>query len=625
MLTAVGVALGSATVAAVAALGALFGLHAGVTGPLAADLRLMTWCGPLLATVLAVGPLVGRVPVLEIPVVVAAVFATALLPVLDWRRALAGRSLLTATVLVVSSGVGEGAEFNRLVVAAVAGVLFAVVLRTVVARSDPSASTRGSVAAALTRHEPWVLTEAEEVWRADGSPTWLGEVLAAAALIRSARTRLVELIDRMPEVAAARVRVVLREADRVAGQLAAAVRTPASAPAPSLDRYTEQLDLLRATQTPTEVLDLFDALGAGLHRARNAVQDGQRALSGNTGVRSGAATSNGVPPLGRTPLAEDLRAQLSPRSGLLRHAVRAAVAALVAATTVAIWSAFFDLSYAAVLVPALFAVLQPAVQGTSSQAVQRTGLVVLVAGVAALLATLVPAVVLVPLVLTGFVVAFPLEQRHFPLFTTALVGLVVVLREVGHDTPPVPVALGYVTASAIGASIALAIAYLLVPTPSTDLAQRVRSTADSVRGLAATLAAPSADVTAGIRSAYAAATRHTQDLLEGLERSDEPEELLATAREAATSLDLLRQELGRAALGAGVATNGTLPAAVVTAARTAHAALGPAPHAQRQFDTLAAQLTALRDTPWPAALSAAAITGHAITARQALSRVDQMS
>src|SRR5690606_14492671 len=114
---------------------------------------------------------------------------------------------------------------------------------------------------------------------------------------------------------------------------------------------------------------LFDALGAGLHRARNAVQDGQRALSGNTGVRSGAATSNGVPPLGRTPLAEDLRAQLSPRSGLLRHAVRAAVAALVAATTVAIWSAFFDLSYAAVLVPALFAVLQPAVQGTSSQAV----------------------------------------------------------------------------------------------------------------------------------------------------------------------------------------------------------------------------------------------------------------
>ncbi|SHE77612.1 FUSC family protein [Streptoalloteichus hindustanus] len=594
--TATAAAFGLAEATAIAGLGALFGLTAGVGGPLRSDLRLMSWCGPLLVVALAAGPVVNQVPALAVAVPTLAVLTATVVPLLGWRLELAGGAVLAAVVLSSATGIGAGLSVALRLAVAALGVAFAVVLRVVFGGRDPSATTRRAVAAALTDREPRVLADAVVVWRSDGAPAWLGEALAGAAAMRVARSELEDRLGGLALPLAERMRVVLAEADRVAAQLAVAVRARSSRALPMVDLFTQHVDALRAVGVSSDVLRLIDGLAAGLGQVRRGLADRER------------GTAEPVPrPRAAQLLGEELRALVTPRSALSRHAARCTLAVLVGALISTWWHS----PYASILVMSIFAVLRPMHRDSASVALQRAAGMMLVVGVAAVIGSFTPAPLLVAAFVVLGVVGFPLLQRSHTALTGLLTALVVVLRDVTRTAAVPDLVIGFLTSAAIGATLALAMGYLTLPRPRSNLVDRVRGTMEVVRGLAGVLiegGAPDA-----VRAAHAMAIRRTRDLAAFIDRvEDEAEEQRKVAKEAAAALDAVRIALRELAELRSDDRAGVLPA--LRYARTLLAPPDGRP-VRTEFHLPEAG-------PWPAVLAAQVVVAEALTVHHAALRLE---
>jgi uncharacterized membrane protein YccC len=191
----VGYLLGAGPAAIVGAFAALFTLVATLGGPLRPGLRLAAVLAPAMVFAAVVPRVVGEVSKpAGIALVVVVVFGASLVPLLGARFTTAGASI--AMVALFSYGIALTGPAGpwQLVLAAVSGLVLAVLLRVVFGVSDPSKQTREKVAATLDADDAG-LGDAFDLWMADGRPRWLGAALGGASRYRVA-VHAVEALDR---------------------------------------------------------------------------------------------------------------------------------------------------------------------------------------------------------------------------------------------------------------------------------------------------------------------------------------------------------------------------------------------------------------------------------------------
>ncbi|MER5391588.1 FUSC family protein [Saccharopolyspora sp. NPDC002686] len=191
----VGYAVGAGSASVVGGFVALFSLLAFLGGPLRPDLRLAAALSPLLLFAAIVPRLLGEVSrPAAIAVIVVIVFVAALLPVRGPRFVTVGLGLGMVTLFAYGMALLGPVGPWQVVVAAVTGVVIAVLLRVLLGISDPSKATRAKIADVLDAEVP-DLDAAFDTWLADGRRRWLGAALGAASRYRLA-LRSAEAIQR---------------------------------------------------------------------------------------------------------------------------------------------------------------------------------------------------------------------------------------------------------------------------------------------------------------------------------------------------------------------------------------------------------------------------------------------
>ena len=231
--------LGLRTPALIAGLSAVCALVAAGGQSLRSDLRRLLTFGPALVLVMGTGPLLVGTPVLAGLLVAAVVFGSGMLPALGEQYRVRGQTFAAATLVSTTTGLGSEQPAALLFGSALAGVLLALVLRVLVGLIDPARLTRLAVARTLVEPGPGIVELAATAWRADGSATWLGQVLAGAARFRAARETLLAQAQQTDRFEADRLREIAAEADFVATELAKAVRARACKGLPARARLDQ--------------------------------------------------------------------------------------------------------------------------------------------------------------------------------------------------------------------------------------------------------------------------------------------------------------------------------------------------------------------------------------------------
>lgn len=538
--TGVGWAFGLTAPAVLAGLTTVFALVGAGGQSLHADLRRFSWFVPALVVVMAGGPLLVHVPILAGLLVAIVVFGAGMLPALGEHYRIAGQTFAAATLMATTTGVGSEQPALVLLASAVVGALFALLLRVVIGLSDPTRATRAMVAGTLIETGPGVLERAATAWRGDSEITWLGQVLAGAARFRAARETLLVQAQRADRAEAERLHQIVSEANLVAAELARAVRASACTGLPPLARMdpTDSVARRSGRQDMPEVPEAARGINEGLERIRTAV------------VERDETTTTPATPGGRRQRARAaLRAHLSLRSSLFRHALRCTLAVGAGMVIVLLLR---DPSVSALLL-SLYVVLQPAARDSMTGALERTGGAVL--GVVALTAliTLLPgAFLLVPLVIAGMLLRVELLRSDYRVLLGALIAVTVVDQAMLLQRSLVNAAISFAANTAIGAAIALIVgfvSYLVLPGSLVpDVRGTVRTTVWSVSELLRSVRAAGrgADLRQALQSANVLALRRTQDLLgmpalldgTGADPADE-----RATRAAAVALDALRQDV----------------------------------------------------------------------------------
>lgn len=525
------------TPAVIAGLTAVFALVAAGGQSLRSDLRRFAWFAPPLILIMAGGPLLLDIPVLAGLLVAVVVFGTGMLPALGERYRIVGQALAAATLVSTTTGVGSDEPATYLFGAAASGALFALVLRILTGVSDPTWPTRVAVARTLTEPGPGVIERAARTWRADGSTTWLGEVLAGTARYRAARQTLLAQAQRADRTEADRLHQIINEAELVAGELAKAVRAQACTGLPSVARMDPAEAVVQhggRQDLPTAI----QGINQGLERVRDAV------------VRRVEMTATPPSPGGRAQRAFGaLRANLSLRSSLFRHSLRCTVAVGLGMAIVLL---LHDPSASSLLL-SLYVVLQPAARDSMTGALERTGGAVLGVVALAIVITLLPgAFLLVPLVIAAMLLAVERLRTDYHIMLGAVLAVTVVAQAMELDRPLVNVAISFAANTAIGAAIALIVgyvSYLVLPSSLVpDVRGAVRSTVWSVSELLRSVRAAGrgADLREALQSAHVLALRRTQDLIGMpalLDGTSTATEDASATRDAALSLDALRQDV----------------------------------------------------------------------------------
>jgi uncharacterized membrane protein YccC len=156
-----------------------------------------------------------------IAIIVVIVFGAALLPLRGPRFVTVGLGLGMVTLFAYGIALTGPAGAWQLVIAAVTGLVIAVVLRVLFGIADPSKTTREKVAAVLDADAPAV-GDALDTWLADGRPRWLGAALGAASRYRMALSSAEAIVRPEPDEAATDAIAALRaRADDVAERLRA--------------------------------------------------------------------------------------------------------------------------------------------------------------------------------------------------------------------------------------------------------------------------------------------------------------------------------------------------------------------------------------------------------------------
>lgn len=522
----------------VAGLTAVFALVAACGQSSRADLHKFAAFVPALVVVMAVGPLLVHVPLLAGLLVAAVVFGSGMLPALGEQYRGLGQTFAAATLVSTTTGIGSEQPPALLFGAAVGGASFALLLRVLLGASDPTRSMRAAVAHVLTHPGPGVVERAATIWRADGSTTWLGQVLAGAARFRAARETLLAQAQRADRAEAERLRRIVFEADRVAAELATAVRSSACTGLPPLARSDPAETALRE-HGRQDVPAAVRGINEGLERVRRAVVD-----------RVTATATLPSPGERRQRALGAMRAHLSLRSSLFRHALRCTLAVGAGMVIVLL---IRDPS-ASTLLLSLYVVLQPAARDSMTGALERTGGTVLGVSVLAAIITVLPAAfLLLPLLIVTMLLRVHLLRTDYRVLLGALIAVTVVDQAMELRTGSlVNAAISFAANTAIGAAIALVVgfvSYLVLPGSLVpDVRGTVRATVWSVSELLRSVRAAGrgAALRNGLQSAHVLALRRTQDLLgmpallDGTGTGNEDE---GTTRAAAVALDALRQDL----------------------------------------------------------------------------------
>ncbi len=525
------------TLPVIAGLTAVFALVAAGGQSLKSDLRRLSWFTPPLVLVMAGGPLLLNVPVLAGLLVTVVVFGSGMLPALGERYRIVGQAFAAATLVSTTTGVGSDEPAGQLFAAAAIGAAFAVVLRILTGLSDPTWPTRIAVARTLTEPGPGVVERAARVWRADGSTTWLGQVLAGTARFRAARQTLLAQAQRADSTEAERLQRIVAEADVVAEELAKAVRSRVCTGLPPQARV-DPADAVVQRGGRQDLPLAAQGINEGLERVREAVvqRDSEAATPPSPGGRAERA-------------AGALRANLSPRSSLFRHSLRCTVAVVLGMSIVL----FLRDPSASSLLLALYVVLQPAARDSMTGALERTGAAVLGVVALAIVITLLPGVsLLVPLVIAAMLLGVERMRGDYQIMLAAVLTVTVVDQAMELDRPLANVAISFAANTAIGAAIALIVGYvgyLVLPSSLVpDVRGAVRSTVWSVSELLRSVKAAGrgADLRAALQSAHVLALRRTQDLIGMpalLDGTSAATEDAHATRDAALSLDALRQDV----------------------------------------------------------------------------------
>ncbi|GAA4889661.1 hypothetical protein GCM10023222_56930 [Saccharopolyspora cebuensis] len=535
--TAIGWLFDLHTPALLAGLTAVFALVASGGQSLRSDLHRFAWFTPALVLVMAIGPLASGIPVLAGLLVAAVVFGTGMLPALGEYYRIGGQTFAAATIVATTTGIGGDQPAWMLFAAAGGGAAFALVLRVLVGLSDPTRATRVAVARTLLEPGPGVVELAASAWRADGSSTWLGQVLAGASRFRAARETLLAQAQQSDRTEAERLRAIVAEADAVAAELATAVRSRAcTGLPPQARRDPAQAVLARGGRQ--DVPAALQGVNEGLDRIRAAVVR-----------RDDTAATPPAPGARKERVLGAVRAHLSLRSSLFRHALRCTLAVSVGMVVVLL----IDDPSASSLLLALYVVLQPAARDSMTGALERTGGAVLGVVLLALVITTVPgAFLLVPLVIGGML----MNMERLRTDSTALLGCLIVVTVVDQamklDRDLVNVAISFAANTAVGAAVALIVgyvSYLVLPSSILpDVRGSVRSTVWSVSELLRSVRAAGrgVDLRAALQSAHVLALRRTQDLLGMpalLDGTGEETDDDRATRSAAIALDALRQDV----------------------------------------------------------------------------------
>ncbi|MBE9374085.1 FUSC family protein [Saccharopolyspora sp. HNM0983] len=535
--TAFGFALDLQTPALIAGLTAVFALVAAGGQALEPDLHRFAWFSPILVLVMTIGPLSRGIPVLAGLLVAVVVLGAGMLPALGEHYRIGGQTIAAATIVATTTGIGAGDPAWLLFTSAAAGAGFGLALRVVNGLTDPRRATRGAVARTLLEPGPGVLETAAAAWRADGGTVWLGQVLAGAARLRAARETLLAQAEQSDEQEADRLRRIVAETDAVAAELARAVRARACSGLP-----------VRARRDPAEAV-LLRAGRQDLPEAVQGIRDGLDRVRGAVVQRDQGQVPAPEPGARRERIADAVRAHLSLRSSLFRHALRCTLAVAVGMVVVLL----LDDPSASSLLLALYLVLQPAARDSMTGALERTGAAVLGVTALALLITLLPwAFLLVPLVIAGMLLSTDRLRGDYQLLLGCLIAITVVDQALRLDRELINVGISFAANTAVGAAIALFvgfISYLVLPSSVLpDVRGSVRSAvwavSELVRSvrLSGQIPAPSAD----LRAAHVLALRRTQDLLGMpalLDGTGEETDDGRSTRDAAIALDALRQNV----------------------------------------------------------------------------------
>lgn len=538
--TAAGTVLDVRTPAVVAGLTAVFALVAAGGQSLRSDLRRLATFVPGLVLVMAGGPLLQGVPIVSGLVMAVVVFGAGMLPALGEQYRVRGQIFAAATLLSTTTGIGSAQPVEVLFGSALAGAGLALALRVLTGLSDPGRATRIAVARTLTEPGPGIVEHAASAWRSDGSTSWLGQVLAGAARFRAARETLLAQAEQSEEVEAERLRQIVTEADMVSAELAKAVRSKACTGLNQLAN-TDPARVVVQRGGRQDLPEAVRGLNQGLNAMRNAV------------IQRDSSTATRPAPGGRTQQAFGaVKAHLSPRSSLFRHALRCTLAVALGMVIVLV----LDDPSASSLLLVLYLVLQPAARDSMTGALERTGGAML--GVTALavgIALLPNALLLVPLLIALMLLNIERLRDNYLLLLSALIAVTVVDRAMSIHRPAADVAISFAADTAIGAAVALVVGYLsylvlpqsLVP----DVRGTIRATVWSVTELlrSVRVAGRGVDLREPLQGAHVLALRRTQDLLGMPALLDETQtdtvdvsEQRAT-RSASTALDALRQDI----------------------------------------------------------------------------------
>ncbi|MEV0052075.1 FUSC family protein [Saccharopolyspora shandongensis] len=535
--TAIGWIFGLQTPALIAGLTAVLALIATGGQSLRSDLQRFVWFTPALVLVMTVGPLLSNIPVLAGLAVAVVVFGAGMLPALGEHYRIGGQTFAAATLVSTTTGIGSDQPVLVLLAASAAGAAFALVLRVIIGLSDPTRATRVAVARTLLEPGPGVVESAAAAWRADGSSTWLGQVLAGAARFRAARETLLAQAQQSDRAEAARLEQIVAEADRVAAELARAVRSRACTGLPAAARRDPALAVV-ARGGRQDLPDAVQGLNQGLDRIRGAVVR-----------RVETPLPPSAPGARRERVKGAIRAHLSFRSSLFRHALRCTLAVAFGMVIVLLLR---DPSASSLLL-ALYVVLQPAARDSMTGALERTGGAVLgVTALAVLIGLLPGAFLLVPLVIGGMLLSMPRLRTDYQALLGCLIVVTVVDQAMRLERPLVNVGISFAANTAVGAAIALIVgyvSYLVLPSSILpDVRGAVRSTVWAVSELLRSVraAGQGVDLPAALQAANVLALRRTQDLLGMpalLDGTGEETDDDRATRAAAIALDALRQDV----------------------------------------------------------------------------------
>lgn len=490
----VGQLLGAGNASIIGGFVALFTLISSMGGVLWADLRRLAAVGPLIAFGAVVPRLLSEVSTpAAFALTTVVIFGAGLLPLLGRRYDAVALGAGMGTLFGYAMPIQGSVEGWRLLVAAVAGIIVAALLRVILGVKDPEAPAREAVA------DLFVVPDADfaaafDVWSSHRPVRWLGTALVSAGRYRLARRVLT-------------ARAARGDND---GEI---VRSLEAAE----EHATMTAETIRAKEAPTNPHEEKGVVAVADHVAASSVAVMAAALeSADAAVRGRDLTRAVIPRGARARIsAAAVRTALWSGSVQVRHALRSAVAVLLAllvSTTLERGNPLLP-----TLLMTTFAVVQVSWRATWTKVGQRFAGLAIGGVLVVLIVLFLPEDALLPVSLVGLAVGMWFITARPAVGAAGIIVMSVGINTELRDLVASDVIIDYVVLTLAALLIGGVVGFLVVPawrppTLSVRVDAAVGSAADLLGSLAATTGDEGVDdVPAQIARALAASQQLVPD------------------------------------------------------------------------------------------------------------------